>query len=326
MPPLKRSQSSASVFTTVSMYGVRKGKYQRALGIVNVFIMVSSLVMTILGFLFMKVYHMDKIYAPSNEKDREGRTKPNGLEDLENFGMLPWLLISIGFATFVLATLGFLFSAIESKPPLMVYSILLGLLVLFQFYFIYVTFNANAFIDKSRQENAIEDRFQRQGTELYLNDETFRSRWNIIQHNLRCCGFTKILGEEWRHLGLDGYKKLSNATGNRCFPESCCVSPEDFSGLCKKQPKHQQINAEICKKSSTVKDLEQKEVKQLNVHGCAQVLEEMYKKTLPNVFFFIEINGGLTILIEVVAIALSSAFVAQITRRSKRGHPGMEMH
>ena len=133
---MKRSQSSASVFTTVSMYGVRKGKYQRALGIVNVFIMVSSLVMTILGFLFMKVYHMDKIYAPSNEKDHEGRTKLNGLEDLANFGILPWLLVSIGFATFILATLGFLFSAIESKPPLMVYSIMLGLLVLFQFYFI----------------------------------------------------------------------------------------------------------------------------------------------------------------------------------------------
>jgi electron transfer flavoprotein alpha subunit len=139
-------------------------------------------------------------------------------------------------------------------------------------------------------------------------------------------GFTRILGEEWRNLGPDDYKKLSNATGNRCFPESCCVSPDDFAGLCKKQPKRQQINTEVCKKSTTVYLLEQTEVKQLNVHGCAQVLEELYKKTLPNVFFFIEINGGLTILIEVVAIALSSAFVAQITRRSKRGQTGMEMH
>ena len=104
------------------------------------------------------------------------------------------------------------------------------------------------------------------------------------------------------------------------------MSPDDISGLCKKQPKHHEINAEVCKKSTIVYELEQKEVRQLNVHGCAQVLEEMYKKTLPNVFFFIEINGGLTILIEVVAIALSSAFVAQITRRSKRGQAGMEMH
>ena len=31
-----------------------------------------------------------------------------------------------------------------------------------------------------------------------------------------------------------------------------------------------------------------------------------------------QINGGLTILVEIITIALASAFVAQITRRAKR--------
>ena len=211
----------------------------------------------------------------------------------------------------------------ESKPPLMTYSVVLGLMVLFQFYFIYVTFNANALL--SQDQATIKDKLsiRIEGINLYLNDENFRGNWNTIQENLRCCGFTQDLGEDWTNLHGDRLEKFLAVTENRCYPESCCIRNALNSEQCKAKSSIGSHEAR-CKKSIGSK-LETNEIKRINVRTCPEVLQEMYTESLPNLFTFIEIHGGLTILIEVIAIALSSAFVAQITRRSKRYHVGIEM-
>ena len=53
-----------------------------------------------------------------------------------------------------------------------------ALMVLFQFYFIYVTFNANALL--SQDQATIKDKLsiRIEGINLYLNDENFRGNWN----------------------------------------------------------------------------------------------------------------------------------------------------
>ena len=318
MPLLKRSQSMASVTTTTSMFTRRSGKYQKALGIVNVYIMVSSLIMTVIGVVLMRVFHMDKIYVTSESE--------TALEDLSSYGQLPWLLLSIGVATFILATLGFLFSGMESKPALMTHSVFMGLLVLFQLYFIYVAFNANSLI-QSTDQNEIEYRLERAGVSLYLNDDKFRENWNIIQRDMRCCGF-KSNGEadDWNTLHntmLDKYMKVSE---NRCFPESCCIEDAMNEALCTKgnEQETRQQHKNRCKDESTVSYFKRK-IKQINIRGCPEVLQEEYTRDLPNLFFFIEIHGGITILVEVIAIALASAYVAQITRRYKRYKTGNNM-
>ena len=321
MPLLKRSTSSASVLTTASVYTARRGKYQKALGIVNVVIMVSSLIMALLGFIFARVYMMDKIYTSGGKSEL---APTNGLEELWSYGWLPWLLIGIGLGTFILSSLGFLFSGMESKPPLFVYSFLMALLVLFQLFVIYVTFNASSKI--STQEDQIKSLLTRAGnTRLYFKDETFRGNWNKIQRNLRCCGFEDF--KDWENLQVEQL----NITEGRCYPESCCVEAQANSEQCKprcgsnqgSQCEEENRNHIANCRLSSINDYLQL-MKIINVRGCATVLEELYSNTLPNIFFFIEINGALTILVEVIAIALSSAFVAQITRRSKRYNLGMD--
>ena len=59
-------------------------------------------------------------------------------------------------------------------------------------------------------------------------------------------------------------------------------------------------------------------MEQLNIRPCPHVIQEMYENLVPNLFVFIGILGGLNILVEVITITLASAFVAQITRRTKR--------
>ena len=56
--PLKRSESAR---TTLSMYAQKAGKYQKWLGMVNVLLLLSSLVLLFTGVIFKLNYFMDKL-------------------------------------------------------------------------------------------------------------------------------------------------------------------------------------------------------------------------------------------------------------------------
>ena len=314
MPLLKRSQSSASINTTASVFTRRGNKYQKALGITNVYIMLSSFIMIVLGIVFMNVYHMDKIYV-YGENSR--------LNDLWSYGQLPMLLIGIGIGTFVLATLGFLFLTMESKPPLMVYSILLGMLVFAQFYFIFVTFDANSKISNEDRVE-IKNNLETEGLELYLKDASFRKNWDTVQLDLRCCGFQQEYAEDWTSLNGDRMRNFMNISGNRCFPESCCIRSERSTDQLCREARNEDLNSHTtrCRAGQTEPKALKSKMRALNIRRCPEVIQEKYIEYLPNLFFFLEIHGGLTILVEVISIALSSAFVAQITRRAKRYNMG----
>ena len=318
MPLLKRSHSSVSVNTTASIFTRRGGKYQKALGITNVYIMLSSFIMIVLGIVFMKVYHMDKIYVYGENSN---------LNEHWSYGQLPMLLIGIGSATFVIATLGFLFLTMESKPPLMMYSILLGLLVFCQFYFIFVTFDANSKIS-NKDGVEIKNNLENEGLELYLNNPDFRQNWDTIQSELRCCGFQQEFAEDWTILNGQRLKTFMNISENRCYPESCCITDSITDRYCREKKIEREItNDDVnehearCKSDQETKELKQK-MRVLNIRRCPEVIQERYVVYLPNLFFFLEIHGGLTILVEVISIALASAFVAQLTRRQKRNNMG----
>ena len=319
MPLLKRSHSSVSVNTTVSVFTRRGGKYQKALGITNVYIMLSSFIMIVLGIVFMKVYHMDKIYVYGENSK---------LNEHWSYGQLPMLLIGIGSATFVIATLGFLFLTMRSKPPLMMYSILLGLLVFCQFYFIFVTFDANSKIS-NKDGVEIKNNLETGGLKLYLNNPDFRHNWDTIQSELRCCGFLQKFAEDWTNLGGQDMKTFMNISENRCYPESCCIPDAINDRYCVEQKIDREITNEDvnehktrCTKSEQETKRLKRKIEVLNIRRCPEVIQERYVNYLPNLFFFLEIHGGLTILVEVISIALASAFVAQITRREKRNNVG----
>lgn len=88
---LRRSESTK---TTFSVYITRKTKYQRWLGMLNVLILLGSLCLVFLGLVLKLSYYMDQLGFLSS-----------------NFELLPWLLTGVGIATFMLAALGFIFSA-----------------------------------------------------------------------------------------------------------------------------------------------------------------------------------------------------------------------
>ena len=120
------------------------------------------------------------------------------------------------------------------------------------------------------------------------------------------------------------FKTFMNITGSRCFPESCCIlSERTIDRLCRKtQYENLNDHTSRCRAGQTEPKALKEKMRALNIRRCPEVIQEKYIEYLPNLFFFLEIHGGLTILVEVISIALASAFVAQITRRAKRYNMG----
>ena len=304
MPTLKRT---ASVSTTMSMLTERKTKYQKALGILNVYTMLWSLAMMAIGTYLIKSFHMDKIYVESDE---------GHLNDLWSYRQLPWLLVCIGITTLVVTTIGFLFLGLEAKPPLFVYSCLLGLLIVTKVYFLYVTLNANNKIAIDNQRH-IQNALENDGMTLYLgNKSMFRDNWNTIQHDFRCCGFESgyLGGEDYMRLGESDLKRFKIVSDNRCVPDSCCIKDAKDAGgvLCQKRDRQN------CGMDLKENVRNEQKMEQVNIRPCPHVIQEMYERFLPTLFTIIGIIAAQAILVEIITIALALASVAHITRRAKR--------
>ena len=283
---------SASISTTLSQFSTRKSKFRKWLALINVFIMISSLIFACLGLLFMYVFHMNQIYSSTQ----------TGLGDLWYFYLLPYLLIGIGSTTLVLSTVGFVFSAMESRIALIIYAVLMSLLAIFQLFFIYVTFKANGLVEK--QDQLFQNRVETAVTNLYMTDVDFRGDWDNIQSDMRCCGFgkDKLAFTVWTtDSHISELKKQNPEDFNECFPKSCLIDDRQL------------ITPTDCTNPQA-----RMLYKKINMRGCLPILETMYQKKLPRIFLFIEIYGALTIIAEITIVALASAFVGQITRRTKR--------
>lgn len=91
----------------------RTGKYQKWLGIINVFILLSSLFLIFYGAILKLYYHMDTLDFVS-----------------VYFQLLPILLVAIGILTFILSAVGFVSTGFESRATFIAYAVLMTFLSL----------------------------------------------------------------------------------------------------------------------------------------------------------------------------------------------------
>ena len=109
---------------------------------------------------------------------------------------------------------------------------------------------------------------------------------------------------------------------NLCVPASCCIKEKlGNSVLC------QERGPDECGEREMEPKRNEWKMDQVNIRTCPAVIQEMYDRLVPGLLTFIGILAGFNIIVEIVTIALASAFVAQITRRAKRYEMGngMEM-
>merc|ERR1712168_253492 len=104
-------QRSLSQKSTLSLYVQKSAQYSKWLGLVNVLVLMSSLSMVFYGVILRLHYHMTSIgYIDSN------------------FSILPWLLIAVGVAVFIVSAFGLVVSATESKGLLVSYAAIMAVL------------------------------------------------------------------------------------------------------------------------------------------------------------------------------------------------------
>ena len=171
--------------------------YLHNLKILNVMVMVASVFMLFVGYELLTTYLMDHRYFSWSQLH------------LWPIHYLPMVLISIGTATLITSIVGFMCSVFQSKRPMIGYAIIMVLLVLGNFGCVFVAFKAHVLIEVGLSNTPISDpHFE--VIKLYHSNEDFRSSWDELQSQLRCCGG-------------NSYKDFYVNTTNKCFPSSCTL-------------------------------------------------------------------------------------------------------
>jgi len=127
----------------------------------------------------------------------------------------------------------------------------------------------------------------------YTGDNPERHNWDVLQSRMRCCGARSY--NEFR------------TTVPRCVPPTCChdYDPNDEGPQCTTA-----LSPEKCINTKVHEYIYQR--------GCMEIVDDVYRKDLQGLMLVYGIGGTIFALVELVAVFLSSAYAAQISRRAKR--------
>lgn len=202
------------------------------------------------------------------------------------FLLLPWCLIGLGIGTFFVAGAGFITIAGEAKVPVMIYSAVMALFACGMVGIVFIAIETRTIIQPGLGGHFTVI----SGRVYYDQDPSFRADWDSMQQQLRCCGGSSYLDF-----------KNKNNPAYQCVPKSCCINDKK----CNVEEKN------TCKKVEEIWD-------QIYIRGCMSIIEGMYLTEVHLQLLVLLVGGVALVFIEIVAVALSSAYVAQMTRRAKR--------
>ena len=160
----------------------------------------------------------------------------------------------------------------------------------------YLTLDVRSTISKeafAQEINKVDDQARSWYTEVNHPKHTeFRTKWDYIQREMRCCGFGIV--------GFEEYANTKNQYPSKCVPKACFIDPADEeialpNSACEKMFLFDKIYNE----------------------GCFKVLKRKYQKRLPFVLLLISAGMAVTAIIGIVNVALAAAFVAQLVRKAK---------
>ena len=130
----------------------------------------------------------------------------------------------------------------------------------------------------------------------YGEDDTITAEWDSMQRELRCCGGFG---------SLDGHTSYTNTPigGNNSVPDSCC----------------RKYDEEGCGKGLLGSSYNSEQVRnKIYVTGCLTALEYSLENDVVMMMAIYAGVGVLIALIELIAVVLTCAYIAQITRRRTR--------
>jgi len=222
------------------------------------------------------------------------------VHDLEfwdyKFKMTPMLMFFVGIVTFISCLYGFLISNMENRITLIVLAVLLSCIFFLQVGSVYFSMELKfVFTSETSGGKGVD--------EIRLYDEVgfdwVKPKWDRIQSQLRCCGASESMNTGYQdYSGADAFQNTQGyqSSGQKGVPDSCCKEIEDGCGR------------GVFELAS---DVDPKFYKD----GCLFVLRELFQNEVATIMTVYMALGLILALIELVVVALTCAYVAQISRR-----------
>ena len=205
----------------------------------------------------------------------------------------PYLMLALGIYKFLISLYGFGITGLENRPLLILFALFLSVAFIgqvasvFLFWEVRTTVTLDAFPPKAASDEL--ENYNKIGYESTTN------AWDHLQRHLHCCGASKQSLTGYKDYQLTEYGR--NVTG---VPDSCCRSVSDRCG----HGISEQGNTAIYQAIYT--------------DGCLTVLIDWLQEDVTPMIGVYSGVGIAIALVELIAVVLVAAYVAQITRRRQR--------
>ena len=205
----------------------------------------------------------------------------------------PYLMLGVGIYTLVVSFYGFFVSTSGNRGLLIAFAVLLSIACISQIVSIFRFWTVKDIIDEYQDGVA---RGKKDLKKYWENDHEdgydVTASWDKMQRHLHCCGVKDFM--DWVNANTDD-------NGNNDVPDSCCIR-EDTS----------------CGEGKLGKSTRQSLYEDIYMDGCFRILHDWMTSDIVPLIDVYSGVGTITAIIELIAIALVSAYCAQIKRKRAR--------
>jgi len=257
----------------------------------NLVLLVSSTACLYLGSILVNIYLLPYLSLISS-----------------NFATVPYLILAIGGLLLPVSILGIVAAFSTSRPALISYAVLLGLIFCLELASIFTSMELrnNMMLPRffqSRQKDVYEEMSH------YWEDEDIKFKWDTLQRDFQCCGaFNKNAYADWeQRIRSSSTLRRGNNLQRTGVPDSCCID-----------------EVEGC--ANSVDLTEQSLYDKIYMHGCFFIMQNRYDRDILPVLLAYIISSVVLALITMITLVLAAAFVAAITRNENKDRDGLGMY
>jgi hypothetical protein len=205
------------------------------------------------------------------------------------FLIVPSYIIVLGIYIFITGFIGIAISGLENRCLLVMYAVLMAIGFIGQIGSIFAALELRKVLAQAAASHANVN----EDLKLYNINRYITNKWDAMQRYLHCCGGNNYL------IGYNDYRSTPIGA-NFSVPDSCCFEPVEGCGR-------------------NIFHLSDVNIRnKIFVNGCLTLLKDQLEGEVVPVMISYACVGVLLAIVMLVSVVLSSAYVAQISRKRIR--------
>ena len=210
----------------------------------------------------------------------------------QKFLIAPYLMLALGIYKFIISLYGFGIIATENRGLLILFAVLLGIAFVGQIASIFIFWEIRTLVElKNVGSSEAAEELRLYGEDGY---ESTTNAWDHMQRHLHCCG------AHGANIGYQDWKNTPMGQNDDSVPDSCC-----------------RTQAAKCGKG-ILREPDEVARKAVYVDGCLVILTQWMEADVAPMIGVYSGVGIAIALVELIALVLVCAYVAQINRRRQR--------